>query len=146
MKTFLLLINFLISFCVLYAQNPEWITYNPENSGLPNYCVSSIVIDGSGNKWFGTCAGGVAKLADTTWTVYNSSNSGLPYDGVNTIAIEEGTGIKWIGTSMGLAEFNDTTWAVYDYPDSGLPDLTATQPGQFTIPRILTCLLIMFGQ
>ena len=47
------------------------------NSGLPDNYVSSIAIDGSGNKWIGTW-GGLVKFDDTNWTVYNTSNSGLP--------------------------------------------------------------------
>ncbi len=31
--------------------------YNNSNSGLPHYNVSSIAIDGSGNKWIGTWRG-----------------------------------------------------------------------------------------
>ena len=40
--------------------------------------VTSIAIDGSGNKWIGTDDGGLAKFDGTTWTVYTTSNSGLP--------------------------------------------------------------------
>ena len=31
-----------------------WTVYNDTNSGLPNNTVTSIAIDGSGNKWIGT--------------------------------------------------------------------------------------------
>ena len=67
------------------------------NSGLPDNNVSSIAIDGSGNKWIGTWGGDLAKFDDTNWTVYNTSNSGLPNNHVSSIAID-GSGNKWIGT------------------------------------------------
>ncbi len=56
----------------------NWTVYNTSNSGLPDNYVSSIAIDGSGNKWIGTWHGGLAKFDGTNWTVYNTSNSGLP--------------------------------------------------------------------
>ena len=156
MKTFLVLSYCIISFSVIYAQNPEWINYtsgqgvgstaiegdtvwvgtggglvklnkttgektflNKGNSGLPSNGVTSIVIDGSGNKWIGT-SGGLAKFDGTTWTVYNISNSGLPSNSVTSIAID-GSGNKWIGTIAGLAKFDGTTWTVYNESNSSLP-------------------------
>jgi hypothetical protein len=37
-----------------------WIVYNTSNSGLPNDFVTTIVIDGSNNKWIGTHDRGLA--------------------------------------------------------------------------------------
>ena len=37
----------------------NWTVYNTSNSGLPDNDVSSLAIDGSGNKWIGT-GGGLA--------------------------------------------------------------------------------------
>jgi len=65
-----------------------------------NYVVA-IAIDGQGNKWIGTAAGGLAKFDGVNWTVYNTSNSGLPDDWVTAIAIDD-SGNKWIGTHTGL--------------------------------------------
>ena len=47
---------------------------------LPCNYVTSIAIDGSGNKWIGTVYwyGGLAKFDGTNWTDYTTSNSGLP--------------------------------------------------------------------
>ena len=88
---------------------------------MPNNNVTSIAIDGSGNKWIGTYDGGLAKFDGTTWTVYTTSNSGLPNNEVISIAID-GSGNKWIGTSGGLAKFDGTTWTVYNTSNSGLPN------------------------
>ena len=160
MKTFLVLSFCIISFSVIYAQNPEWINYidrqdihstviegdtvwvgtsigliklnkttgeetifNKSNSCLPSNIVSSIAIDGLGNKWIGTHDSGLAKYVDTTWTVYTTSNSGLPSMYINSIVID-GSGNKWIGTySGGLAKYVDTTWTVYTTSNSSLPSM-----------------------
>ena len=86
---------------------------------MPDNRVLSIAIDGSGNKWIGTC-GGFAKFDGMNWTVYNSINSGLPDNNVYSIAID-GSGNKWIGTGGGLAKFYGTNWTVYNTSNSGLP-------------------------
>ena len=116
MKTFLMISYCIISFSVIYAQNPEWINYtNGQN-------VTSVVIEGN-NVWIGT-TGGLVKLNKTTGekTFFNKSNSGLPSNSVSSIAID-GLGNKWIGT-YGLAKFDGTTWTVYTTSNSGLPDNT----------------------
>ncbi|MEN6512092.1 MAG: two-component regulator propeller domain-containing protein, partial [Chloroherpetonaceae bacterium] len=67
--------------------------YNSSNSGLPNNYVWSIAIDGSGTKWIGTLAGGLAQFDGTNWTVYHALKSGLPNNFVLSIAID-GSGTK----------------------------------------------------
>ncbi len=99
--------------------NPTF--YNKANSDLPDNRVSVIVVDGSGNKWIGTCYGGLAVFDGTNWTVYNTSNSGLHHNKVASIAIDK-SGTKWIGTNgLGLAVFDGTNWTVYNTSNSGLP-------------------------
>ena len=109
----------------------NWTVYNTSNSGLPDNHVSSLAIDGSGNKWIGTWDG-LAKFDGTNWTVYNTSNSGLPDNWVSSLAID-GSGNKWIGTGGwrfdyswggGLAKFDGSNWTVYDTSNSGLPTNT----------------------
>jgi hypothetical protein len=60
MKTSLLFIHFLISFCVLNAQNPKWIYYNTKNSALPHNYVAALATYSSGNKWIATTTSGVS--------------------------------------------------------------------------------------
>jgi hypothetical protein len=86
---------------------------------LYNNIVTSIEIDGSGNKWIGT-NGGLAKFDSTTWTFYSTSNSDLPSNSITSIAID-GSGNKWIGTDIGLAQYHGTTWTIYTTSNSGLP-------------------------
>jgi ligand-binding sensor domain-containing protein len=108
------------TFTILSTLN-QWKNFNASNSGLPSNNVSSIVIDGSGNKWIGTSDGGLAKFDGTNWTVYNIKNSGLPSNNVSSIVID-GSGNKWIGTGDGgLAKFDGTNWTVYNTTNSNLP-------------------------
>ncbi len=67
--------------------------YNKANSGLPDNCVITIAIDGSGNIWVAAVDSGLVKFDGTNWTVYNTSNSGLPVNYVSGIAID-GAGNK----------------------------------------------------
>jgi hypothetical protein len=97
------------------------VFYNKSNSGLSYNGISSIAIDGSGNKWIGT-GGGLTRFDGTNWTTYTTANSGLPDNSVRSIAID-GSGNKWIGTDGGgLARFDGTNWAVYTTSNSGLPN------------------------
>ena len=98
----------------------SWTVYNTSNSSLPDNWVSSIAIDGSGNKWIGT-HGGVAKFDGANWTMYNTINSGLPDNSVSSITIDS-SGNKWIGTGSGVAKFDGTNWTVYNTINSSLPD------------------------
>ena len=88
-----------------------WTAYDTSNSGLPDNWVSSIAVDGSGNKWIGT-NGGLAKFDGAHWTIYSSSNSGLPNNFITSIAID-GSENLWIGTILGgLAVFSGGNMAV----------------------------------
>jgi ligand-binding sensor domain-containing protein len=99
-----------------------WTVYDTSNSSLPDNNISSLAIDGSGNKWIGTLYAGLAKYDGKTWTDYTTLNSGLPDNYVTSIAIDA-SGNKWIGTDNGgLARFDSTHWSVYTKTNSGLPD------------------------
>ncbi|MDR3653910.1 MAG: two-component regulator propeller domain-containing protein [Paludibacter sp.] len=93
-----------------------WTVYTTSNSGLPSNNVTSIAIDGSGNKWIGTDAG-LVKFDGTSWIVINN----LPTKNINAIVIDK-SGNKWIGTEFGLAKFDGTNMTIYNKFNSGLPD------------------------
>jgi len=98
----------------------NWVTYSTSNSGLADNNVYAIVIDASGNKWFGTWNGGVSKFDNTTWTTYDTLNSGLADNTVNAIAIDA-SGNKWFGThGGGVSKFDNTNWTTYNSSNSGL--------------------------
>ena len=110
MKKLKLLFLALTSVIICNAQNPQWINYTLENTGLSSNMINAVLIDVSGSKWIGTTSG-LAKLDSTVWTIFNTDNSGLPDNNVISIAID-GSGNKWIGTyGGGLAVFlaNDTS-------------------------------------
>jgi len=99
----------------------ETIIYNRANSDIPFNHVTTIVIDGNGNKWIGGSYGGVAKFDGINWFAYNTSNSGLTCDQINTIAIDESNNV-WVGTrSGGLFKFDGTNWIVITKYNSDLP-------------------------
>jgi hypothetical protein len=93
-------------------------SYTITNSSLLDNQVNAIVVDGAGNKWFGT-ASGVSEFNGTTWTNYTSSNSGLVNNSVRAIVLDK-YGNKWFGTSGGLSKFDGTSWTTYDSSNSKL--------------------------
>ncbi len=103
-----------------------WTTYTTGNSGLPFDYISSIVIDGNGNKCMGVMNaawgidGAFVILEDTNWTTYTTSNSGLVNPIVNCLFVDDG-GDKWIGTNAGMVKFDDVNWTGYVTSNSGLP-------------------------
>ena len=38
---------------VAQSQNPEWMYFTPENSGLPGFGVTALAVDAQGNVWSG---------------------------------------------------------------------------------------------
>jgi hypothetical protein len=96
------------------------VYYHKANSGLASNNVTSIAIDGSGNKWFGTLGEGVSRFDGANWTTYNTSNSGLASNDVLSIAID-GSGNKWFGTYYGgVSRFDGANWTTYNTSNSGL--------------------------
>jgi ligand-binding sensor domain-containing protein len=116
-KLFLLLaVSFLLQYVIttkVYPQNPEWILYNMENTGLPNNVIYSVAIDSSDDVWIGT-ENGLVKFNGTNWTTYNTSNSALPLNIINSIAIDHKNNV-WIGMYEGcIAKFDGTNWNIYN--------------------------------
>jgi len=95
----------------------------PVNSGIP-----TIAIDYSGNKWFGTVFGGIAKFDGLNWTVYNTSNSALCDNAIYSVTIDY-YGNKWIGTYNGLNVFNENgiVLGVNDKPSTEVTNYSLNQ-------------------
>jgi ligand-binding sensor domain-containing protein len=88
----------------LYKFDGENLThFTPDNSGLPDYYVTSVVDDRKGNKWIGTYGGGVARYNDTTWTIY------LPGQNIYDLALDS-SGSIIISASSGLFKYNGFNW------------------------------------
>ena len=113
----------------------------PRNDGT-NYAdyllegvnISSIVIDKSNRKWFGTKGNGVYLISSdniTQLTHFTQANSKLLSDNIESIAINENTGEVFFGTDKGLCSYQsddnainedmtkDNVWA---YPNPVKPD------------------------
>jgi len=100
------------------------IYYTKENSGLISLNISSIAIDKSGNKWFGTWDRGVSKFDGTNWTSYTTYNSGLVGNSILSIAIDS-SGNVWFGTQFnGVSKFDGSNWTTYNPSNSGLANDT----------------------
>lgn len=95
-----------------------WNTYSPAT--LNNNGVYTMLVDGSGNKWFGTNGGGVLKITGGVSTSYTTTD-GLASNIVYSIAIDS-LGNKWFGTSGGVSKFDGATWTTYTTANSGLVD------------------------
>lgn len=97
-----------------------WTTYTKTN-GLAGNCVSSIVPDLQGNKWFGTYAeDGVSKFNGSSWTNYNEYHSGLVDNSILSIAVDS-DGSLWFGSdSCGVSKFDGINWSSYTTTNSGL--------------------------
>jgi ligand-binding sensor domain-containing protein len=120
---------------ILKFDDTNWTEYKYSKSIIPYYNgnggITTIAIDGEGNKWFGISEdwdsganGGVTKFDDVNWTNYNDNNSDLPYS-VHSIAIDK-MGNKWFGTSYwsvgALVKFDGSNWTIYDSSNSGFPN------------------------
>ncbi len=68
--------------------------------GLANEYVFAILVDGQGNKWFGTNGGGVSRYRDGQWQTYFPMH-GLADYWVYSFAEQPG-GTLWIGTWAGV--------------------------------------------
>lgn len=107
-----------------------WVSYRPDNSGLPELFFNSVYIDPHDVKWFGGSTTGLTRYDEQTWKNFSTSNSNIPSDNVNCIT-EDLLGNLWIGTNRGLAKFNNNSFSVYDNTNSGLTsnNITALRPG-----------------
>jgi len=92
-------------------------SYYSDSDGLVNNCISSIAIDASGNKWFGSALG-VSKYDEDKkkWTTYTQENNIIIKD-VNDIIIDS-EGTKWFGTDNGIIKYDNTTWKSFTFKNS----------------------------
>jgi ligand-binding sensor domain-containing protein len=81
-------------------------TFTRQN-GLASEHVYAVGIDGAGNKWFGTKAGGVSRYRDGKWRTYFPMH-GLADYWVRAFA-NGAEGDLWIGTWAGVSRYNPNT-------------------------------------
>ena len=104
MKKIATVLSIIVSTLWLYAA--DWTTYNTSNSGLAGNTVKVIVIDQSGNKWFGTDKG-LSAFDGTNWVTYqkDENKQTLADDNINDMAFEVTSyGPElWIATENGVS-------------------------------------------
>jgi ligand-binding sensor domain-containing protein len=104
--------------------NINWQLFDMLNSNIPNNYITSITIDGQGNKWIGTNSSGFAKFDGSSWTKFNTSNSGLPDNHIQCIAVDKQENV-WIGTTnKGLIKYDGIHFTIYNTNNSDLPHNT----------------------
>lgn len=114
------ILTFIILTSVCEGQNPQWVVYTTQNSGLPSNSVGDVAFDTNNIKWIGT-GNGVARFDGIHWTVYDTSNSPIPDFSSGVIAVDK-KNIVWIGThDGGLVKFDGVNWTVYDTNNSEIP-------------------------
>ena len=91
--------------------------YNKDNSGLPDVCITSIVIDSKGNKWIGTRNGGLARFDGNTWINYNTTNSSITCNSITDLCLGKNNEL-WIGQNGGLDRLSGSTWTRFDQSNS----------------------------
>jgi len=118
---FLFLFN--VQFVTFQAQNPQWIVYTTQNSGLPSNEIGNIAIDNNNIKWIGT-SNGMAKFNGISWYIYDTNNTPLPADRIYPLCVDRDNNI-WVRVtdgynSYGVAKFNGVNWTIYNTTNSGL--------------------------
>jgi ligand-binding sensor domain-containing protein len=83
--------------------------------GLANEYVFAIGLDRTGNKWFGTNAGGVSRFKDGKWKTYFPMH-GLADYWVYSFA-EQANGNFWIGTWAGVSRVDPLTGSFTNFVD-----------------------------
>ena len=89
--------------------------------------VTSIVVDGANNKWFGTDNGGVVYTnpnGQTTIATFSPENSPLPSNRIVKIAVDKSSGKVFFATDRGIvayksnvSPFGEELGDVYAYPN-----------------------------
>lgn len=79
--------------------------------------ITSIVVDGSNNKWIGTSTSGVFLLSPNgqeTLLRFTAENSPLPSNNIQDIAIDPFTGVVYFATLNGLVAYKGSATAPRD--------------------------------
>ena len=123
-------------------ENPEVSSIIIEEDGLGSELlfqqfVSSIVVDGSNNKWIGTFDTGLFYFtANGQETIYHftKDNSPLPSNNILDLSLDSSTGVIYIATDKGLLSFfvggsdtKDSLSNAFVYPNPVRPTFNITE-------------------
>jgi ligand-binding sensor domain-containing protein len=99
---------------------------------LSNQLITSIVVDGSNNKWIGTADSGLFYFSpDGQQTIFHftKDNSPLPTNNINEVSIDPSSGRVYIATPNGLLSFSsggtkpeETLDQAFVYPNPVRPE------------------------
>jgi ligand-binding sensor domain-containing protein len=102
----------------------DWVFYNQNNSDLPAYWVSNLVIDSLNNLWMS--GEGLIKFDGVNFSHYTPANSGLYSTDIRDIQIDEFNN-KWIIHPDAISLFNEDGVTSVGVEDE--------LPNNFTLPQ-----------
>ncbi len=91
---------------------------------------TSIAIDSSGVKWFGSTQNGVLRLEGDTRTWYRQGDNGPAINVINDLTLDR-DGVLWVATSNGVSRFDGREWT--RITSLGASTIAADQTGRIWI-------------
>lgn len=98
-----------------------WVTYNTENSFMPDNTVNDICIEENNTIWVGTWHKGILRNKNGIWERINAENSNLPGNIIHKIRKDNSNNI-WVATYTGLAKISNGEINQYTQLNSKLPN------------------------
>ena len=106
-KTILKTIILILTLCAIQL-NAQFTLFTPDNSDLPSYNISDIVVDYENVIWLGS-SDGLVKFENDEFTTYNSSNSVLPSDAIVDLYLDS-KGTLWLLYSEKIYKKQNSTF------------------------------------
>ena len=98
------------------------IQYLDVGQGMNSSFVQSMIIDKSGNIWFGTNGGGVTKYDGVSFNYY-TENEGLINKYVQSM-VEDEAGNLWFGTDEGISKYDGEAFTQFTEKDGLIRNFT----------------------
>jgi len=98
-----------------------WVTYNADNSDIPDNTITDIFIDSDRTMWIGTRHSGIIKISGGKKEFFNTTNSNLPSNIIHCFSTDINN-VMWIGTYSGIAKYTNNTFNTLTTVNSGLPN------------------------
>ncbi len=119
------------------ADTSIWVTYNTQNSFMPDNTINDIFVDDDNTIWVGTWHNGIVVKRNGKWEYINTTNSNLPGNIIHKIKKDKFNNI-WVATYSGLAKITNNIVSGYTTINSGLSnnyisDLDFDQDGNIWI-------------
>lgn len=97
-----------------------WVTYNSQNSTMPEDAVWSVAIDKNNTVWIGTATAGLVRYKNGNFTTIPMSYFGMEDVSIYKMSVDS-TNNLWMGTSQGIVRYDGTSYDVFTTDNSGLP-------------------------